>query len=83
MFTGLVHGVGSVVSRCTTTRGEHLTVDARSHLEGVRTGDSISVNGVCLTVTECVGTHFGADVIPQTLSMTTLGTLSVGEEVNL
>ncbi len=83
MFTGLVHGVGKVVSRVETATGQHLTVDRASLIATLRTGDSVSVNGVCLTVTEISASVFGADVIPQTLAMTTLGSLAVGESVNL
>lgn len=83
MFTGLVHGVGKVVSRVATATGQHLTIDRGSLIASLRTGDSVSVNGVCLTVTDIDSSRFGADVIPQTLAKTTLGSLAVDEAVNL
>ncbi len=83
MFTGLVHGIGTIVSRTATATGQHLTIDRASLIAALQVGDSVSVNGVCLTVTEVNASQFGADVIPQTLSMTTLGSLAPGETVNL
>jgi riboflavin synthase len=84
MFTGIVQDVGQVASR--ETRG----VDARlvittSNLDLADTvvGDSISVQGVCLTVVELTKNSFTADVSHETLSLTTLGELNAGSPVNL
>ena len=64
MFTGIVEEVGTVRA---LRRGAHsatLSIDARTVLENTRLGDSIAVNGVCLTVTSLGATHFNADVKP-------------------
>ncbi|MSR44021.1 MAG: riboflavin synthase [Phycisphaerales bacterium] len=83
MFTGLIQGIGRVCSRTTTTFGQRLVIDAPSAMVPQRTGDSISVDGVCLTIVEVRGSQIAADVVPQTLSMTTLGSLAPDERVNL
>ena len=84
MFTGLIEGVGRLVS--TESRGG----DARLRIavgtlpfEGVTMGESIAVNGVCLTVVDFDGAHFEADASTETLSLTTLGALVAGRAVNL
>lgn len=59
-----------------------LDIEASAVLEGTRTGDSIAVNGVCLTVTPGKG-HFTADAMPETLRRTSLGALAPGSKVNL
>ncbi|MSQ90995.1 MAG: riboflavin synthase [Phycisphaerales bacterium] len=83
MFTGLVQRIGVVVSRAKSRSGERLCVHVDEPLTHDRPGDSISVNGVCLTIVDIRASEFDADVIPQTLSMTTLGALEVGARVNL
>ncbi len=79
MFTGIVEEVGVVVSM----ESGRLTVSAAQVLEGTREGDSISVNGACLTVTSLSRGRFSADVVPETLKRTNLGLLRGGERVNL
>lgn len=79
MFTGIVEELGQVVAHQPgrlTVRGPLVTSDARL-------GDSIAVNGVCLTVAEQEGDTFTADVMPETLRRTTLGELRPGDPVNL
>lgn len=83
MFTGLIEETGTVRSVRRAGRSLHLTVGARRVLEGVRVGDSIAVNGVCLTVVAFDGTSFTADVMPETYSVTNLSVLSPGAPVNL
>ena len=82
MFTGLVEEVGRVSS---IGKGEmlRLSISARRVSEGVRTGDSICVNGACLTVGEVDGITFTFFVMPETLRRTALGDLAVGGPVNL
>ena len=83
MFTGIVEEVGTVRA---LRRGAHsatLSIDARTVLENTRLGDSIAVNGVCLTVTSLGATHFNADVMHETLNRSALAGLSVGARVNL
>jgi riboflavin synthase len=79
MFTGIVEELGEVVGQepgRLTVRGRRVTADARP-------GDSIAVNGVCLTVVDLAGEAFTADVMPETLARTTLGRLAPGDPVNL
>lgn len=88
MFTGIVTGIGSLVSR--ESRGG----DARLRIatgtlpfdpvrDDVRVGESIAVNGVCLTVVEHDATGFAADASNETLALTTLGALPIGAPLNL
>lgn len=83
MFTGLVEEVGRVAGL--KNEGVHARVDVRAAkvLEGTKLGDSIAVNGVCLTVTELKEHGFSADVMPETLRASTLGALRSAEPVNL
>ena len=79
MFTGIIEEVGRVTSAGTGK----LVVAASQVLEGMAPGQSIAVNGVCLTVTHFDASSFSVDVMPETLSRTNLGLLSVGDRVNL
>jgi riboflavin synthase len=79
MFTGIVEEMGHVASM---TGGE-LSVVAVTALEGTRVGDSIAVNGTCLTVTRMDDRGFAVDVVPETLRRTNLGGLAPGDLVNL
>ncbi len=82
MFTGLVKDIGEVVA--VDRDGAGARVRVRSQLAGeLRAGDSISVSGACLTAAEAADGHFAADVMNQTLSVTTLGELEPGARVNL
>src|ERR1700694_3139205 len=82
MFTGLVEGVATVVECRPTSRGVRLRVG--SPLAGeLAPGDSLAVNGVCLTVILADAGEIHADVGPETLRVTTLGGLSCGTLVNL
>lgn len=83
MFTGLIEEVGKL--QRIESRGEALvvTVAARKVLEDVKLGDSIAVNGVCLTVVAFNGSGFSADVMPETYRHTNLKHLKPGEPINL
>jgi len=84
MFTGIVQAIGEV--RAITPRGgdvEMLFATGALSLEGVATGDSISVSGCCLTVTRLTADSFAADASLETLQVTTLGRWQVGQRVNL
>jgi riboflavin synthase len=82
MFTGLVEAVGHVVDSVATPGGVRLRI--RSGLAGeLANGDSLAVNGVCLTVTRIEGDEVCADVGPETLRVTTLSRLGEGALVNL
>lgn len=83
MFTGIVEEIGTIVNIVHGTDSGSLTVAAKKVLEGVQLGDSIAVNGVCLTVTSYTAGNFTADVMPVTMSKTNLGNLSPGSKVNL
>ena len=79
MFTGIIEEIGTVRD----TRRNRLAFEAREVLDGTRTGDSISVNGVCLTVVSLENHGFAANVMPETLRHTNLGGLHYGDPVNL
>ncbi len=79
MFTGIVEEMGSV----TEISSHRLVVRASSTLEGVALGDSIAVNGTCLTVVEFTNDSFAMDLSQETLDRTALGSLSVGSPVDL
>lgn len=82
MFTGLVADKGEVIS--ISKGAESAVIDIQTNLRNeLRVGDSISVNGVCLTAVEIGNNSFKADVMVQTLNVTSLGSLEVGDNVNL
>lgn len=83
MFTGLITELGRVTA---IERGESsaiFTITAPHSVQGLAVGDSIAVNGTCLTATSLTGDCFTADVMVQTLSLTSLGQLGIGSVVNL
>ncbi len=79
MFTGLVEEMGTVLSAGPDT----LRIGARRVLEDMRIGDSVAVNGACLTVTEVDSAAFAVQLSPETLRRTNLGLLREGDPVNL
>jgi len=79
MFTGIVEEVGIVKAVSPTG----LTVAAAKVLDGTKPGDSVAVNGVCLTATELSADWFAVEVMPETLRRTNLGSLRPGDRVNL
>jgi riboflavin synthase len=83
MFTGLIEETGTIRSVNRTGRSLQLTVGARLVLEGGKIGDSIAVNGVCLTVVRYDRDSFTADVMPETYEKTILKDLPPGALVNL
>lgn len=83
MFTGLVRELGSVLSMKATPEGAVLTVKAPALSGEAKVGDSICVNGVCLTVTEISGDALSFDLSHETLKTTNLGQLQRGSPVNL
>ncbi|WP_274651698.1 riboflavin synthase [Paenibacillus humicola] len=83
MFTGLIEEVGSLKRSYRQGEAMMLTIEASKVLEDAAIGDSISVGGVCLTVTELAGSTFTVDVMPQTYRHTNLKDLRPGERVNL
>ena len=83
MFTGLITEVGTIASITLGKESAILVIDAPDTVAGIALGDSISVNGVCLTATAVSERTFTADVMVQTLSMTSLGSYKTGDRVNL
>jgi riboflavin synthase len=82
MFTGLVEAVGELVEAKPTSGGVRVRI-ASSIAQELKPGDSLAVNGVCLTVTLAGETEIHADVGPETLRVTTLGSLPRGALINL
>jgi riboflavin synthase len=82
MFTGLVEAVGELVERAPTAGGYRLRLATELAAE-LKPGDSLAVNGVCLTVVRADAGKMDADVGPETIRVTTLGKLAVGSRVNL
>lgn len=83
MFTGIVEEVGAVRGVVSGSQWGSITIGARKVLEGTNPGDSIAVNGVCLTVTNLMSDGFTADVMAETMRRSNLGLLKAGQSVNL
>lgn len=83
MFTGIIEEIGTVSSVKQSGSSSFIEIQAKKVLEDVHIGDSIAVNGVCLTVTHFGGGVFRADVMNETLSRSSLGKLTSGSPVNL
>ena len=84
MFTGIIQAVGSIQSREKRDGDAHFTINTGTlDMASVSLGDSIAVNGVCLTAVESSANSFSADVSSESLSRTTLGELKSGSKVNL
>ena len=79
MFTGIVEEVGSVVN----ISDNGMTVRAEKVMSDLKLGDSIAVNGACLTAVSLSGSEFSVDLSPETMRRTSLGDLSAGDSVNL
>lgn len=83
MFTGIVEEIGTLKEIIPSSQSIKLTVQCQKVIQDVKVGDSIAVNGICLTVTKFTSNSFTADVMPETMRKTNLGSLRVGEKVNL
>ena len=83
MFTGIVEELGRVVRLETVEDSARLTVEAPTVTQDVSLGNSVSVNGCCLTVAAVHGSTFTADLMAETLTRTTLGSQAPGDPVNL
>lgn len=79
MFTGIIEEIGKVSSASTA----RLVISAQQVVDGIKPGDSIAINGACLTVTDFDRASFSVDVMPETLQRTNLGQLTAGDGVNL
>ena len=83
MFTGIIEEVGTLLATRKASKSESLTIEAPYVLQDAKVGDSIAVNGICLTATSISGNTFTADVMAETMRRTSLGTLHTGSKVNL
>lgn len=83
LFTGLVEEVGIVKSILKGTKSVKIVIKAKKVLEDIKIGDSISTNGVCLTVTDFTDDTFSVDVMPETMKRSNLKNLVPGSKVNL
>jgi riboflavin synthase len=83
MFTGIIEGPGTIVGISSASHGKRLAIASDFPLDGTKIGDSIAVNGACLTAVVIQGKQFEVDVAPETLDKTTFQKAAVGERVNL
>jgi len=83
MFTGLIEEIGVIREKTPSTGGLRLVVEAHKVTDDLKVGDSVSVNGVCQTVEDVGKGHFIFFSIPETIARTNLGSLSLGDKVNL
>ncbi len=83
MFTGIIEEIGELKSINRSSNSAVLTIGAKTVLEDIHLGDSIAVNGLCLTVVRFDKNSFSADVMPESLKRSSLGSLKTGSKVNL
>ncbi len=83
MFTGIIEEIGTITEISQKSNASTLKIAAKRILSDVALGDSISVNGICLTVTSFSSSHFTVDVMPETLKSTSFRSLKNGSRVNL
>lgn len=83
MFSGIIEELGQVRRASKASNLGFLMIKADKVLEGTKLGDSIAVNGVCLTVTKIEGLEIGFEVMPQTLKVSNIGILRIADKVNL
>jgi riboflavin synthase len=83
LFTGIIEEIGSIRQMHFGTASVQLVINAKKILTDVNIGDSIAVNGTCLTVTDCNAHFFSADVMPESVRKTSLSELKTGSPVNL
>jgi len=83
MFTGIIEGLGTIKGIQPYGQGKRITIDADFSLDRTKVGDSIAVDGACLTAVGIGRNRFDVDVSPETVSKTTLGNIRIGDRVNL
>ncbi len=83
MFTGIIEGLGTISAIRPSGQGSRISILSDFVLDGTRIGDSIAVNGACLTAVSLQGSRFTVDVSPETLKRSVLGRIKPGERVNL
>jgi riboflavin synthase len=83
MFTGIIEGLGTIRSIRASGEGRRFAIEADFSLDRTKIGDSIAVNGACLTAVSLSGNRFEADLSPETLDVSAMGALKVGDRVNV
>jgi riboflavin synthase len=83
MFTGIIEGLGTLESIQTSGKARRFGITADFDLDGTRIGDSIAVNGACLTAVTVKGRRFEVDLSPESVDKTTFGSARIGDRVNL
>lgn len=83
MFTGIIEAVGRISQVSDVGGDRRMRFEAPGYLTDIRLGDSVAVNGICLTATDCGPDHFDADLSAETLNLTTSGQWTIGRAVNL
>ncbi len=83
MFTGIIEEVGQILKIEKNQKSARLSISAKTILEDIHLGDSIAVNGICLTASFIADTYFRADVMAETMNRSNLGALQKGSLVNL
>ena len=83
MFTGIIEGLGTIDAMRSVGQGKRLAIEADYDLDQTKIGDSIAVNGACLTVVKIKGQKFEVDLSPETLAASTFDTAKRGERLNL
>jgi riboflavin synthase len=83
MFTGIIEGFGTLRAIKPAGLGTRLTIDSDFDLDGTKIGDSIAINGACLTAVIIDGRRFEVDVAPETISLTTFSEAKIGDRVNM
>lgn len=83
MFTGLVEEIGKVIKVSKGINSSELTIEAKKVIDKTKLGDSIAVNGTCVTVVDLNSNSFTVDIMAETLRMGSLGSLKIGSRVNL
>jgi len=83
MFTGIIEGLGTIAAVKSSDQGRQLRIQADFLMDQTRIGDSIAVNGACLTAVRVSGKRFDVDVSPETLATTTFESAKIGTRVNL
>ncbi|MDX2440071.1 MAG: riboflavin synthase [Desulfobacterales bacterium] len=83
MFTGIIEGFGTISGIKPSGQSRRMAINADYELDNTKIGDSIAVNGACLTVVSFSGKRFEVDVSPETVAKTTLGKAKIGDRLNL
>lgn len=83
MFTGIIEEIGTIRHISIFGNGGVISINAKTVLEKIKLGDSIAVNGICLTVTKILTDGFEADIMPETIRRSSFSSMNTGDKVNL